>query len=713
MGKNQSASGLTNIIQYDNNGNVSFVSGSTTLMQISSSGAITTTGVISGSNALSASYSLNSGLLNGTGSVGFATTGSLLTVSSSQQQISASYIALSASYNTFSGSASTRITENSSSIQQVSSSQQQISASLLNVIAVYATTGSNSFRATQSITGSLTVTGQIIAQTLNVQQVTSSIIYSSGSNNFGCDLNSRQTFTGSVLITGSLTIAGASSATSYSGTTIYGSTVVCSPVGKFTSCIDAGSGTFSSCVTATQFNVSTSGGATQIYNTGGGHTVITNATANKDMNIQTSGTGGQYFNTAGVDRLIISSTGAATFACSVGIGVSPSFPLEISSATGNQLKMSTNDATSANNAGIFFYNESSATSSTRRSYMLLDPNGANGSGGDYTYFDMYGSGTARVMNQLTSGVLALGVGGTNIINITGSNVGIGTNAPTRLLDVSNTSGDSTIVITSADATGQSSLFYGKPSDANIGGVLYNHCNNQMSFRVNDATRMSITSCGNVGIGTCTPVTQLEIKGTNAYHKVATCFFSTYNAGFAFSDYEAGITYEAGGNTMCLYSNYTGYGGIVLSTCGSPRVFVNVGGVVRMGTCAINANANSNVALQVAGAIRFGNPDGDYVTSYGGGISARALSLSPGSATIIIKGLGGSGFLYQVQGFTGTGKRFTDLVMGINNILSVVHSVTEATPATRSYTITSENLNLCLSGADTYNIISHGFGAVER
>jgi hypothetical protein len=158
----------------------------------------------------------------------------LSSVSSSQQQISASllqvsasYIALSGSYNTFSGSASTRVTQ---------------------IETVYATTGSNSFRATQSITGSLTVTGQIIAQTINVQQVTSSIIYSSGSNNFGCDLNSRQTFTGSVLITGSLTIAGASSATSYSGATIYGSTAVCSPVGKFTSCIDAGSGTFSGCV---------------------------------------------------------------------------------------------------------------------------------------------------------------------------------------------------------------------------------------------------------------------------------------------------------------------------------------------------------------------------------------------------------------------------------------------------------------------------------
>ena len=164
MGKNQAASGLTNIIQYDNRGNITFVSGSTTLMSVSSSGAITTTGTISGSSVQSASLAQNSNLLQGTGSVGFATTGSFATTS---------------------GSVSTRITQ---------------------IEAVYATTGSNSFRATQSITGSLTVTGQIIAQTLNVQQVTSSIVFSTGSNVFGCDLNSRQTFTGSVLITGSLVV---------------------------------------------------------------------------------------------------------------------------------------------------------------------------------------------------------------------------------------------------------------------------------------------------------------------------------------------------------------------------------------------------------------------------------------------------------------------------------------------------------------------------
>jgi hypothetical protein len=56
---------------------------------------------------------------------------------------------------------------------------------------------------TTGVTGSLTVTGQIIAQSLNVQQVTSSIVYSSGSNRFGSLTSNVQEFTGSLRVTGS------------------------------------------------------------------------------------------------------------------------------------------------------------------------------------------------------------------------------------------------------------------------------------------------------------------------------------------------------------------------------------------------------------------------------------------------------------------------------------------------------------------------------
>jgi hypothetical protein len=74
---------------------------------------------------------------------------------------------------------------------------------------VFATTGSNQFNGSQAVTGSLTVTGQVVAQTLNVQQVTSSIVYSSGSNVFGNSLSNTQQFTGSMSVTGSMTVNGA------------------------------------------------------------------------------------------------------------------------------------------------------------------------------------------------------------------------------------------------------------------------------------------------------------------------------------------------------------------------------------------------------------------------------------------------------------------------------------------------------------------------
>jgi hypothetical protein len=164
--------------------------------------------------------------------------------------------------------------------------------------------------------GSFTTTGTIIAQTINVQQVTSSVIYSSGSNIFGNLISNTQVFTGSVLITGSLTIAGASSATSYSGTTIYGSTAVCSPVGKFTSCIDAGTGTFSDTVLISKANLLSSLTIKSSCSTTGLQLYLygLNATLSNQDN------GSLVFQTNGTDRLTIASTGAATFACSVTTG---------------------------------------------------------------------------------------------------------------------------------------------------------------------------------------------------------------------------------------------------------------------------------------------------------------------------------------------------------------------------------------------------------
>ena len=56
------------------------------------------------------------------------------------------------------------------------------------------------------LTGSFTTSGAIVAQTLVVQTITSSITQMSGSNVFGSTLTNTQRFTGSVLVTGSLAV---------------------------------------------------------------------------------------------------------------------------------------------------------------------------------------------------------------------------------------------------------------------------------------------------------------------------------------------------------------------------------------------------------------------------------------------------------------------------------------------------------------------------
>ena len=64
-------------------------------------------------------------------------------------------------------------------------------------------TGSLGVTGSVSVSGSITATGTLTAQTLVVQTVTSSIVYSSGSNIFGNQLTDVQQMTGSLRVTGS------------------------------------------------------------------------------------------------------------------------------------------------------------------------------------------------------------------------------------------------------------------------------------------------------------------------------------------------------------------------------------------------------------------------------------------------------------------------------------------------------------------------------
>ena len=67
---------------------------------------------------------------------------------------------------------------------------------------------SSSFAATASSADNLTVRGTLTAQMINVQTITSSIEFNTGSTRNGASITNTHQFTGSVLMTGSLTVTG-------------------------------------------------------------------------------------------------------------------------------------------------------------------------------------------------------------------------------------------------------------------------------------------------------------------------------------------------------------------------------------------------------------------------------------------------------------------------------------------------------------------------
>jgi hypothetical protein len=165
MGKNQSASNLTNIIKQDANGSIAFMSGSTMLMSLS-----------------------NTGQMSGSVPVLSASTASF--VANAQ---SASYVLTA---------------QTASFVANAQSASNAVAAATASFVAL-AQSASNAVSAqTASFANTFTVNSTLTAQTLVVQTITSSVVYSSGSNVFGNDIANTQTFTGSVNITGSTNLVG-------------------------------------------------------------------------------------------------------------------------------------------------------------------------------------------------------------------------------------------------------------------------------------------------------------------------------------------------------------------------------------------------------------------------------------------------------------------------------------------------------------------------
>ena len=173
---------------------------------ISSSYSFTASSAVNSTNALTASYILNAI------SASYAfTASSAISASRASSAISASYaFTASSAVNSFNAtSASYAFTAFSAisasfSNNSISASYAFTASSAVNSTNALTASSADNFVVRQSVTASSAlITGVLTAQTLVVSTVSSSVVYSSGSNIFGNQLTNVQQFTGSLRVTGS------------------------------------------------------------------------------------------------------------------------------------------------------------------------------------------------------------------------------------------------------------------------------------------------------------------------------------------------------------------------------------------------------------------------------------------------------------------------------------------------------------------------------
>ena len=233
------------------------------------------------------------------------------------------------------------------------------------------------------------------------------------------------------------------------------------------------------------------------------------------------------------------------------------------------------------------------------------------------------SGTFNTLTVITSA----SIGGT--LNV-GGNVGIGTAAPASALTVSDGTvssltpfGGTELFLDSIGSnylqfgSGTSSspaIYFGDSADGDVGGIIYAHASNAMSFRTNAAERMRIDSIGQVGVGTSLPTAKVQVDGgigstsgqvvASTVLPAITMYYDTGNDygvtsslhnGTAWKPYlirSAGMIFQTSSDVEAMRITSAGYVGIGTS---SPARNLTVngsiqfasGGVIEAGTTTLN------------------------------------------------------------------------------------------------------------------------------
>ena len=171
-------------------------------------------------------------------------------------------------------------------------------------------------------------------------------------------------------------------------------------------------------------------------------------------------------------------------------------------------------------------------------------------------------------------------------------LGIGTTSPSELLHVTGAS-TAKVQISSTSTTGISGVHFGDPDDVNSGRVQYEHNTDHMGLYTNNTEKVRIDSSGNVGIGTSSPDSLLEVVGADPILTVRDT-----ETGLASTNATLRLAESGGGDALNNYwdINYTANNALRVLSNTSERMRIDDTGNVGIGTTSPTAKLSIHEAV---------------------------------------------------------------------------------------------------------------------
>ena len=245
------------------------------------------------------------------------------------------------------------------------------------------------------------------------------------------------------------------------------------------------------------------------------------------------------------------------------------------------LRIDSNVASATNNM-LYLYN--SDYTATTRTFIRVRNNITVGS----TYSSYFGQGVDHKTYIIANDTSRNDI----VINGDNGNVGIGTNSPEAALHITGAIGAApaadgvllgvqsnfaVIHLNGSSSTGSLIDFSTNGTDRK-GRIEYSNVTNDMIFSTNASQKLTITSAGNVGIGTISPsgLLQVGVANSGIYIDTTTQYTPKIIAAGTISD----IQIQSVGNGGNVYLNAPGTTSLItMSTNGAERMRISSGGIV--------------------------------------------------------------------------------------------------------------------------------------